>query len=60
MTNLLTKHTFNIHVLAYVKRKKCNLSTMTFILTSYEVLGLLPPFVKACWVMQRPSVANMP
>jgi hypothetical protein len=51
---------FDVHVLAYVKTKKSNLSTMTFILTSYEILGLLAPFVRACWVMQCPSVASMP
>lgn len=60
MTNLLAKHVFNVHVFAYVKTKKSNFSTMTSILTSYEVLGLLAPFVRPCWVTQCPSVANMP
>jgi len=59
MINLLA-NMFNVHVLAYVKTKKNNLSTMTYILTAYEVLGLLTPFIRACWVMQPPSVVNMP
>jgi hypothetical protein len=51
-TNLLAKHGFTVYVLAYVKDVRSNIFTMTFALTSImscEVLGLLTPFVGACW-----------
>jgi hypothetical protein len=46
------KYELNVRIFEYVKNEKSNLFTMIFTLTlvvSCEVLGLLTPFVKACW-----------
>jgi hypothetical protein len=42
MNDVLAKHKFNAHVLAYVKDEGSNFSTITFALTfvvSYEIWG---------------------
>jgi hypothetical protein len=51
MNDVLAKHRFNAHVLAYVEDEGVNFSTMTFALTfvvSCEVMRLFIPFVGAC------------
>jgi hypothetical protein len=51
MNDVLAKHRFNVHVLAYVEDEGVNFSTMTFALTfvvSCEVMRLFVPFAGAC------------
>jgi hypothetical protein len=50
VNEVLTKHGFNVQVIAYVKDEGGNLSTKTTVLmfvVSCEVLGLTTPFVRA-------------
>ncbi len=52
VNHFLAKHRLNAHVCVYVKDEGNNFSTMTFTLifiVSCEILGLLRPFVGACW-----------
>jgi hypothetical protein len=52
VNDVLAKNRLNVHVLAYVKNERNNLSIMTFVLTSIvscEVLRLLALFVGSSW-----------
>jgi hypothetical protein len=49
---LLSKHGFNVCVIAYVKNEGGNISTMIYALifvVSYENLDLFTPFIWTCW-----------
>jgi hypothetical protein len=63
MIEILQTHGLNAKIIAYVKDESNNLSIMTIALTynvvSYEVLGLVKPFIQSCSGHTCQNVSNI-